>query len=46
MRQGSSDSSTSRNLSDIDIVHRYRLLIEAVQDYAIFVLDASGNVAS
>jgi len=46
MRQGSSDSNSSRNLSDIDIEHRYRLLIEAVRDYAIFMLDASGNVTS
>lgn len=46
MRQVSFDQSTSRNLSDIDIEHRYRLLIEAVQDYAIFMLDPSGNVTS
>ncbi|MFM0061477.1 PAS domain-containing sensor histidine kinase [Paraburkholderia phytofirmans] len=46
MQQDSSDSSTSRNLSDIDIEHRYRLLIEAVQDYAIFMLDTAGNVTS
>ncbi|ACD19903.1 PAS domain-containing sensor histidine kinase [Paraburkholderia phytofirmans] len=46
MQQDSPDWSTSRNLSDIDIEHRYRLLIEAVQDYAIFMLDAAGNVAS
>jgi PAS domain S-box-containing protein len=32
------------NQSDIDMEHRYRLLIEAVQDYAIFMLDVSGCV--
>lgn len=32
------------NKSVIDIEHRYRLLIEAVHDYAIFMLDASGCV--
>jgi len=36
----------SRNLSNIDIEHRYRLFIEAVHDYAIFMLDPSGNVTS
>ena len=35
-----------RNLSDIEIEHRYRLFIEAVCDYAIFMMDPSGNVAS
>ncbi len=35
-----------RNLSDIEADHRYRLLVEAVQDYAIFMLDLSGNVTS
>ena len=34
------------NLSEIEIDHRYRLLIDAVVDYAIFMLDRSGNVAS
>lgn len=38
--------SSSLNLSDIEIGHRYRLLIDAVQDYAIFMLDASGIVTS
>ena len=35
-----------RNLSDIEADHRYRRLVEAVQDYAIFMLDLSGNVTS
>ncbi|SDD84709.1 PAS domain S-box-containing protein [Cupriavidus sp. YR651] len=39
-------SSLSVNLSEIELDHRYRLLIDAVQDYAIFMLDTSGNVAS
>ncbi|WP_248295262.1 PAS domain S-box protein [Paraburkholderia sp. UYCP14C] len=34
------------NLSAVEIDHRYRLLIDAVQDYAIFMLDRAGNVAS
>ncbi|WP_250479171.1 MULTISPECIES: PAS domain-containing sensor histidine kinase [unclassified Caballeronia] len=34
------------NFSAVDIDHRYRLLIEAVQDYAIFMLDRSGIVVS
>lgn len=32
------------NRSAVDIEHRYQLLIEAVQDYAIFMLDAAGCV--
>ncbi|KAK42400.1 histidine kinase [Caballeronia jiangsuensis] len=32
------------NQSAVDIEHRYQLLIEAVQDYAIFMLDAAGCV--
>lgn len=34
------------NFSDIEIDHRYRLLVEADNDYAIFMLDASGHVTS
>ncbi len=34
------------NLSPVAIDHRYRLLIDAVEDYAIFMLDRSGNVVS
>ncbi|WP_250441778.1 PAS domain-containing sensor histidine kinase [Caballeronia sp. AZ1_KS37] len=34
------------NRSAVDIDHRYRLLIDAVRDYAIFMLDRSGNVVS
>ncbi|NTX19030.1 PAS domain-containing sensor histidine kinase [Burkholderia cepacia] len=47
MPQGNSASdSSSFNLSDIEIEHRYRLFIEAVEDYAIFMLDPAGNVTS
>ncbi|MEM5341377.1 PAS domain-containing sensor histidine kinase [Paraburkholderia azotifigens] len=46
MPHGSHDWRGSRNLSDIEIDHRYRLLIEAVHDYAIFMLDPSGIVMS
>lgn len=35
-----------RNDSDIAIADRYRLLIDAVSDYAIFMLDPGGRVAS
>lgn len=35
-----------RNNSDIAIVDRYRLLIDAVHDYAIFMLEPTGCVAS
>lgn len=41
-----SQFSNSANLSEIEIDHRYRLLIDAVVDYAIFMLDRVGNVAS
>jgi len=34
------------NFSDIEIDHRYRLLVGAVSDYAIFMPDASGYVTS
>ncbi|WP_321937656.1 PAS domain-containing sensor histidine kinase [Paraburkholderia sp. J8-2] len=34
------------NLSEVGIDHRYRLLVDAVCDYAIFMLDRSGNVTS
>ncbi|WP_175828805.1 PAS domain-containing sensor histidine kinase [Burkholderia cepacia] len=44
--KGSTASYSSRNLSDIEIEHRYRLFIEAVRDYAIFMLDPNGNVTS
>lgn len=36
----------SCNLSDIQLSYRYRLLVETVEDYAIFMLDAGGNVTS
>jgi PAS domain S-box-containing protein len=39
-------SHASVNLSEIEIERRYRLLIDAVHDYAIFMLDPSGNVTS
>ncbi|MBB3261897.1 PAS domain S-box-containing protein [Paraburkholderia bannensis] len=39
-------SWNGRNNSSIAIVDRYRLLIDAVQDYAIFMLDPTGCVAS
>ncbi|MCG5078759.1 PAS domain-containing sensor histidine kinase [Paraburkholderia tagetis] len=35
-----------RNDSDIAIADRYRLLIDAVRDYAIFMLEPAGQVAS
>jgi PAS domain S-box-containing protein len=46
MLQCSSAVYSARSLSDIEIGHRYRLLIDAVQDYAIFMLDPAGNVTS
>lgn len=33
-------------LADVDEAHRYKLLVEAVRDYAIFLLDPQGLVAS
>ncbi len=38
--------ATAASGKDAEIDHHYRLLIEAVHDYAIFMLDPSGNVAS
>jgi PAS domain S-box-containing protein len=35
-----------RNDSDIAIADRYRLLIDAVRDYAIFMLEPAGHIAS
>ncbi|MEI6002448.1 PAS domain S-box protein [Paraburkholderia bengalensis] len=46
MPKGTPDWRDFRNLSDIDFDHRYRLLVEAVQDYAIFMLDPAGQVTS
>ncbi|RQR24554.1 PAS domain S-box protein [Burkholderia sp. Bp9143] len=47
MPQGNSTSGRSSvNLSDIEIEHRYRLFIDALEDYAIFMLDPSGKVTS
>ncbi|CAE6867766.1 hypothetical protein R69608_00665 [Paraburkholderia nemoris] len=34
------------NDSDVPVEDRYQLLIDAVQDYAIFMLDPAGRVAS
>jgi PAS domain S-box-containing protein len=41
-------TSTSKNqsVSKSDQIERYRLLVESIQDYAIFMLDPSGHVAS
>ncbi|MFP3801886.1 PAS domain S-box protein [Paraburkholderia sp. SIMBA_027] len=46
MAQGSFLPQGFANLSVVEIDHRYRLLIDAVHDYAIFMLDHAGNVAS
>jgi PAS domain S-box-containing protein len=46
MPHGNAAWSNSRNLSSIEVDHRYRLLIDAVHDYAIFMLDSSGIVTS
>ncbi|WP_175812190.1 PAS domain-containing sensor histidine kinase [Burkholderia contaminans] len=47
MPLGNATSETSSfNLSEIEIEHRYRLFIDALEDYAIFMLDPSGNVTS
>ena len=43
---GSISPQDFANLSEVEIDHRYRLLIDAVHDYAIFMLDRAGNVAS
>ncbi|MFM0514845.1 PAS domain-containing sensor histidine kinase [Paraburkholderia sp. RL17-373-BIF-A] len=39
-------SAGSANDSDVPLEDRYPLLIDAVQDYAIFMLDPTGRVAS
>jgi len=46
MHSSAFTSHASVNLSEIEIERRYRLLIDAVHDYAIFMLDPSGNVTS
>ncbi|OUL95679.1 PAS domain-containing sensor histidine kinase [Paraburkholderia hospita] len=38
--------SGAASVSDVPVEDRYFLLIEAVQDYAIFMLDASGHISS
>ncbi|MDR8398532.1 PAS domain-containing sensor histidine kinase [Paraburkholderia sp. USG1] len=38
--------SATANDSDVPLEDRYQLLIDAVQDYAIFMLDQQGRVAS
>jgi PAS domain-containing protein len=35
-----------RQLTDLAQAERFQLLIDAVKDYAIFLLDADGNVAT
>ncbi|REE21428.1 PAS domain S-box-containing protein [Paraburkholderia sp. BL27I4N3] len=39
-------SAGAENDSDVPLEYRYQLLIDAVQDYAIFMLDPAGRVAS
>jgi PAS domain S-box-containing protein len=39
-------SAGAANDSDVPLEDRYQLLIDAVQDYAIFMLDPTGRVAS
>ncbi|WP_321939846.1 PAS domain-containing sensor histidine kinase [Paraburkholderia sp. J8-2] len=46
MQTAEPKSWLARNESEIAIVDRYRLLIDAVRDYAIFMLDPGGRVAS
>lgn len=46
MKSGGLTWRGASNFSDIEIDHRYRLLVETVLDYAIFMLDTSGNVTS
>jgi PAS domain S-box-containing protein len=41
-----SDLTPSRRLIDLDQPERFRLLIDAVRDYAIYLLDADGCVAT
>jgi PAS domain S-box-containing protein len=36
----------TRRLNDLDQAARFQLLIDAVKDYAIYLLDADGNVAT
>lgn len=40
------DAPPSRRLTDLDAPGRLRLLIDAVKDYAIYLLDADGTVAT
>jgi len=42
----SSRFASAASISDVPVEDRYFLLIEAVQDYAIFMLDTHGQVAS
>ncbi len=46
MAHGNFSPHDFADLSEVELDHRYRLLIDAVEDYAIFMLDRSGNVAS
>ncbi|WP_028220910.1 PAS domain-containing sensor histidine kinase [Paraburkholderia oxyphila] len=46
MQTAESEPWFGRNESDIAIADRYRLLIDAVRDYAIFMLEPAGQVAS
>ena len=41
-----SDLMLSRRLTDLDQAARFQLLIDAVKDYAIYLLDADGRVAT
>jgi PAS domain S-box-containing protein len=41
-----SDLMPSRRLTDLDQATRFQLLIDAVKDYAIYLLDADGRVAT
>ncbi|KQY92819.1 hypothetical protein ASD21_15760 [Caulobacter sp. Root1455] len=41
-----SDLMPTRRLTDLAQAERFRLLIEAVKDYAIYLLDAGGRVAT
>lgn len=46
MQTAESEPWFGRNDSEIAIADRYRLLIDAVRDYAIFMLEPAGHVAS
>lgn len=46
MQTAESEPWFGRNDSVIAITDRYRLLIDAVRDYAIFMLEPDGHVAS